>query len=290
MQSSAKTTYRLPADARIGRVVLRVADLERSIDYYGLVIGLALLRREGDRAELGVEDTDTVLVELRAVPESRPVGPHGHLGLFHFAVLLPTRTDLGRFVRHAHSLGEHLGAADHGVSEALYLTDPDGHGVEVYADRPSSAWKHVNGEVLMSTDSLDIANLVKLGVDRAWAGAPEGTTIGHVHLRVANIAQAEAFYHELLGFDRTVWSYPGALFMSAGGYHHHLAVNTWSPGAVAPGPDDARLLQWELVVPADDAATVLANMRESGSVLPAGTDGGIVLDPWGTAVRIVAED
>ncbi len=278
--------YRLPASAHIGRVTLRVADLARSVAWYERTIGLVRLAHDGNRAAMGIAATSTELVVLDEVRGSNPVPRRGQLGLYHFAVLLPTRSDLGRFVRHVRSLGEHVGAADHAVSEALYLTDPDGHGVEVYADRPASAWKHVNGQVAMSTESLDLAELMEAGGDEAWKGAPRGTMIGHVHLRVGDIARAEAFYHRALGFDRTVWSYPGALFLAAGGYHHHVGVNAWNPGALVPGPDDARLLEWELIVPTDDASAILTNVLRSGGTVSAASAGGIALDPWGTAVRI----
>lgn len=282
------SSHRLPASARIGRITLRVADLSRSIGWYQRTIGLTIIRQESHRAVLGVAATGAELVVLDEVGGSNPVPRRGQLGLYHFAVLLPARADLGRFARHVGSLGEHIGAADHVVSEALYLTDPDGHGVEVYSDRPASTWKYVNGQVEMSTASLDLAALIGAAGEQMWKGAPPGTMIGHVHLRVGDITRANTFYHQTLGFDRMVWDYPGALFLAAGGYHHHVGLNAWSPGALPPGPDDARLLEWELVVPADDAAVILTNVLRSGGTASAELAGGIVLDPWGTAVRISA--
>ena len=138
--------------------------------------------------------------------------------------------------------------ADHAVSEALYLTDPDGLGIEVYADRPRASWTYRGDELVMTTEPLDIGGLITAGEGSDWGGAPDGTTMGHVHLHVGDLARAEAFYHRALGFDKTVWSYPGALFFSAGGYHHHLGTNIWSPGPSARA-DEAKLLEWELVVP-----------------------------------------
>lgn len=281
--------YRLPGSAHIGRVTLRVADLGRSVAWYERTLGLVPVPMDGHRATMGVAATANELVVLDEVPGSNPVARRGQLGLYHFAILLPSRADLGRLVRHLRSIGERIGAADHEVSEALYLTDPDGHGVEVYADRPASTWKHVNGQLAMSTESLDLAELIEAGGADAWTGAPPGTTIGHVHLRVANIARAEAFYHHTLGFDRTVWSYPGALFLAAGGYHHHVGLNTWSPAALPPGPDDARLLEWELIVPADAASAIFTNVQRAGGEVRTESHGGIALDPWGTAVRISPE-
>jgi catechol 2,3-dioxygenase len=213
----------------------------------------------------------------------------GAFGLFHFAILLPDRSALGRFAAHLSSLGVRAGMADHLVSEALYLSDPDGLGIEVYADRPRASWQRRGRELAMTTDPLDIASVIAAGRDEVWTGAPEGTTMGHVHLHVGSLEQAEAFYHRSLGFDKTVWSYPGALFMSAGGYHHHLATNTWSAGPSASS-DEARLIEWELMVPAeDDVAAAAASLRASGYDVQARERGATVADPWGTQVHIRTE-
>jgi catechol 2,3-dioxygenase len=208
----------------------------------------------------------------------------GRLGLYHFAILLPDRSALGRFLRHLGELGERAGMADHLVSEALYLSDPDGLGIEVYADRPRASWQQHDGQLVMATESLDTAGLLGAAGPEPWSGLPAGTAIGHVHLFVGDLDRAAAFYHAGLGLDKMVWSYPGALFLAAGGYHHHLGVNTWAAGAEPAGAEDARLLEWELVVPAErDAAEALASLREGGVTA---SDTGIVRDPWGTAVRV----
>ena len=157
-----------------------------------------------------------------------PVPRRGRFGLYHFALLLPDRAALGRFAAHVLRLGLRPGMADHAVSEALYLSDPDGLGIEVYADRPRTSWTYRGDELVMTTEPLDIAGLITAGQGDEWRGAPEGTSMGHVHLHVGDLARAEAFYHRALGFDKKVWSYPGALFFSAGGYHHHLGTNIWS--------------------------------------------------------------
>ena len=189
------------------------------------------------------------LVELRERRGARPAG-RGRLGLFHFAILLPDRPALGRFVQHLADLGVHAGAGDHLVSEAFYLTDPDGLGIEVYADRPRESWRRNGRELLMATDPVDVAAVVAAGGDVTWTGMPEGTTMGHVHLHVGDLALASRFYSEALGLDRMVWSYPGALFLAAGGYHHHLGTNVWAgSGARAPEADQAQLLEWTLELP-----------------------------------------
>src|SRR5688572_3651434 len=178
--------YRLPDTTRLGPVRLQVADLGRSLDYYQRVLGLRLLDG-GSQALLGAEGEEDPLVVLREHPGVRPVPRSGLLGLYHFAILLPDRQGLGRFVAHLGTLGEHAGSADHAVSEALYLTDPDGLGIEVYADRPRSQWQHHDRQLYMTTDRLDIRSLLAAGGDRAWTGMPAGTTMGHVHLHVGDL-------------------------------------------------------------------------------------------------------
>jgi catechol 2,3-dioxygenase len=178
--------------------------------------------------------------------------------------------------------------ADHAVSEALYLSDPDGLGIEVYADRPRSTWRHDARQLYMTTEPLDVASVMKAGEGRTWDGMPPGTVMGHVHLHVGDLDEAAAFYHRGLGFDQVVWDYPGALFMSAGGYHHHLGTNTWSSGAPA-AEDQARLLSWEIVVPPADAAAAAHSLTSRGYAVARTADGAHANDPWGTTVRIAGE-
>jgi catechol 2,3-dioxygenase len=283
--------YRLPGDISLGRVRLQVADLERSLDYYQRVVGLRVLRRSGPDAALGAQVGDAVLVELHERPGAVPVPRRGRLGLYHFAILLPDRAALGRFVTHLSEVGEQAGASDHRVSEALYLQDPDGLGIEVYADRPRGTWRVENRQIVMATDPLDLADLVRAAGGERWSGMPAGTTLGHVHLYVGDLAEAAAFYHQGLGLDKMVWSYPGALFLAAGGYHHHLGVNTWAAGAAPAGDDDARLLEWEIVVPTPgDAPAALASLSAAGYAVAGEAAGGVVRDPWGTALRIRSAD
>jgi catechol 2,3-dioxygenase len=281
--------YRLPDATRLGPVRLQVADLGRSLDYYQRVLGLHLLDHNAGQAALAAEGEEEPLVALHERRGVRPVPRSGLLGLYHFAILLPDRHALGRFVAHLGNLGERAGSAEHGVSEALYLTDPDGLGIEVYADRPRSQWQHHNRQLYMTTDRLDIRGLLAAGGDRAWSGMPSGTTMGHVHLHVGDLDRAEAFYHRALGFDKVVWSYPGALFLSAGGYHHHLGSNTWSSGPPASA-EDARLLEWTIVLPgAADVAAAAGSLRATGYEAGESGDEVVAADPWGTAVRLTNE-
>ena len=284
--------YRLPAAARLGAVRLQVADLARSLEWYRRVLGLEPLDgdlpdREARVARLVVPGGDSPLVELRERPGAAPVPRRGRLGLYHYAILLPDRPALGRFLRHLSEISERAGMSDHFVSEALYLTDPDGLGIEVYADRPRSAWRSEDRQLTMTTIPLDVEALLRAAGGGRWSGMPSGAALGHVHLYVADLERAAAFYHAGLGLDKTVWSYPGALFLSAGGYHHHLGVNTWATGAVPAGSDEARLLEWEVVVPSfRDAADAIASIASAGGAVEPSADGGVARDPWGTAVRV----
>jgi catechol 2,3-dioxygenase len=286
--------YRLPAETRLGPVRLQIADLERSLEYYERVLGFRIVERATDRASLAAHDDDTVLIELRERRDARQVPRRGRLGLYHFAILLPNRAALGRFLAHLAEIGQYAGMSDHLVSEALYLTDPDGLGIEVYADRPRSEWKHQDRQLTMATNPLDVPNLIAAANGERWTGMPAGTVVGHVHLYVADIDQAASFYHEGLGLDKMVWNYPGALFMSAGGYHHHLGTNTWAAGAPRAEDNDARLLEWTVLVPSpEDAAAAAGSIASAGYDVEESNkeDGGgstswVATDPWGTKVRL----
>ena len=283
--------YRLPETTRLGPVRLRIADLERSAAFYQQVLGLRVVQRDATRATLVAQGGDRALVELHQHPGARPARHQGRLGLYHFAILLPERAALGRFLGHLMDLGVAPGAADHLVSEALYLYDPDGLGIEVYADRPRAAWRRVGGELMMSTDPLDMDDLLRAAAGAPWSGMPPGTVMGHVHLQVGDLDAASAFFSGALGFDRTVWSYPGALFLSAGGYHHHLGANTWAGSrATPPAGDEAQLLEWTLELPDTAAVAAAAASLSAGGYSAEPGDGGdlLVRDPWGTPLRLRA--
>jgi catechol 2,3-dioxygenase len=279
---------RLPDATHVGAAKLQVASLDRSLRYYRDFLGFAQIEQSAGFASLGAHDGERVLLELHEKPGAAPVPRRGRLGLFHFAILLPDRPALGRFAGHLARMGAPAGSSDHLVSEAIYLQDPDGLGIEVYADRPRSAWQRLpGGEVAMATEPLDVASLLRAAGDAPWTGMPQGTVIGHLHLHVGDLGEAERFYHETLGLEVMVRGYPGALFLAAGGYHHHLGVNTWAAQAQPAGPDDARLLEWELVLPGRaDVEAALGRFRDAGVAV---ADDGVVRDPWGTALRLRAE-
>lgn len=281
--------YRLPDATRLGAVRLQVSSLDRSIGWYERVLGMRLIGRDATQASLGARGSDAPLVELRERAGVAPVPRRGRLGLYHYAILLPDRASLGRFIAHLAESGERAGMSDHFVSEAVYLTDPDGLGIEVYADRPRSAWRADGGQLAMATEPLDADDLVVAGGGVPWSGMPAGTVVGHVHLHVGDLGEGERFYHRALGLDKVVWGYPGALFLSAGGYHHHLGTNTWARGAEPASDADARLLEWEIVLPSrDDVAAAANSLRTEGYRVLA--DGNDVLtdDPWGTRLRLRA--
>ncbi|HEU4721836.1 MAG TPA: VOC family protein [Gemmatimonadaceae bacterium] len=287
---SGKSPVSLPDAIRLGQVRLQVSDLAQSLEYYTSVLGLTPRETGAGSAALYVADGASPLVELVERRGIAPVRANSRLGLYHFAILLPDRAALGRFLAHLVRTGTRLGASDHLVSEALYLRDPDGLGIEVYADRPRSTWRVVNGELAMATEPLDTAGVLAAGQDAPWGGMPAGTVMGHVHLHVGDIDLASRFYHETIGLDRMVWSYPGALFLAAGGYHHHLGVNTWAGRAASASDDDARLLDWRIVLPTDAHARVVAERVEAaGYRIVRDREGWLASDPWGIDLRLVAD-
>jgi len=284
----ARLGARLPAATRLGRVVLQVAVLERSVEFYRTVLGLEVCSRTDGGAELGVAGEEP-LIELRERPGVSPLPRSGRIGLFHFAILLPDRSSLGRFVSHLAEQGIPSGSSDHRVSEAVYLHDPDGLGIEVYADRPREDWVRVGGELLMTSEPLDLGDLRRAAGGERWRGMPAGASIGHIHLHVGDLERAGAFYDQGLGLDRVVWSYPGALFLSAGGYHHHLGVNTWAASATVAAMDDARLLEWWMVVPdGNEVERVRSSLQAGGWQVDVSREGSLLVrDPWGTTLRVL---
>ena len=250
----------IASDTRMGLVELSVSDLDRSLAYWQDAIGLRVLSREDGTAELGA---DTPLLRFVEEPGARPA--QGFTGLFHVALLVPDRPSLGRFL--AHAVRDQIpltGLSDHRVSEAIYLRDPDYHGIEVYADRPRELWEGNVGTV-MTTIPLDTASLLAEAGDAEFAGLPDGTTVGHVHLCVRDVDETIGFYRDKLGMGLTAHLGDQTAFLSAGGYHHHLAGNTWETLGAEPAPEGtARLLRFTVVLP-DDAEVERVAERIGGT-------------------------
>jgi catechol 2,3-dioxygenase len=281
------TGARIDPGTAIGTVRLTVADLARSRSFYEQALGLEPSELDDGGLALG-RSGEHPLIELHGDSAAPRLNRYA-TGLYHLAVLVPTRRDLAlALARLAEARWPLDGASDHLVSEALYLSDPDGNGIEIYRDRPRYEWRRTAGGLEMATLPLDLTNLLGelTGPSTPQPTVPAGTRIGHVHLQVADIGEAEAFYHGLLGFDVMVRGYPGALFVSAGGYHHHVGLNTWhSAGASAPAAGSIGLRSFEVELP--DAANrdrLLARVQESGLRIEPAVGGGIVRDPSGNAV------
>lgn len=271
----------------VGTVHLTVAELGRSLDYYERAIGLQVLERFDGRAALGANGRE--LLVLVEEPGARPAS--AHTGLYHFALLVPRRKDLARWLAHAARDGVPLvGLSDHFVSEALYLSDPDRHGIEIYWDRPREVWE---GQVAdrMTTLPLDVDSLLgELADPRSepFDGLPPGTVMGHVHLKVSGIPETLAFYRDTLGFALMARLGPYAAFLSAGGYHHHIGTNTWeSAGASPPPPGTAALRHATIVLPDDqERSRVLDRVRDTGRAPEDSASGPIVRDPSGNGLAL----
>lgn len=291
----------LPASTTVGAVSLTVAELDRSLDYYTHAIGLRVLSRSRERVSLGAGSRE--LLSLVEEPGARPA--RGHTGLYHFALVVPERVDLARWLEHA--ARDHVrlvGLSDHFVSEALYLSDPDQHGIEIYWDRPRAVWE---GQVAqrMTTLPLDVNALLReldgqpSGPSEAtYPGLPERTSMGHVHLRVADIPKTLAFYRDLLGFALMAQLGRDAAFLSAGGYHHRIGANTWESAGASPAPAGTAALRHATIVLPDAQARdrVLDRVRASGGQveggqvergqLEDGPGGPVIRDPSGNALML----
>jgi catechol 2,3-dioxygenase len=269
----------------VGPVHLTVTDLDRSLEYYGGAIGLDVRDRSNGRAALGTADR-----ELLVLVENAGAGPaYGYTGLYHFALLLPERVELARWLAHASRDGVPLvGLSDHFVSEAIYLSDPDGHGIEIYWDRPREVW---DGQVFerMTTLPLDVGSLLGELADppsEPFERLPQGTVMGHVHLKVASIADAVAFYRDIVGFELMAQLGEQAAFLAAGGYHHHIGANTWESAGRPPAPDGTAALRHATIVLPDAAERdrVLDRLRQADHTVEEGADGPRVRDPSGNVV------
>ncbi|WP_135553544.1 VOC family protein [Paenibacillus cymbidii] len=276
-------------DSRIGNVYLRVSNLERSLRFYTEVVGMRVLEEGNGAAILGAEDGRRLLrlreVEHAIVPPRRSAA-----GLYHFAILLPDRKSLGLVLRHLLAAGVHVGHSDHLVSEALYIADPDNNGIELYADRPQHLWRRdAKGEYAMALDPIDKEGLLREAGDTPWSGLPAGTTIGHIHLHVSDLAAAQRFYHDVLGFNIMGHMADSALFIAAGDYHHHIGLNIWAGQGAQLAPDNATGLdRFEIVVPDKTALDeIVFRLQQAGIPFEAAPDTLALHDSSGIALQIM---
>jgi len=278
-------------DTHVGMLSLTVSDMERSLRFYGDEIGFEILTAEGDTAVLGVAGVPVLTLTERAGASEWPRGGQSYTGLYHFAILLPTRSDLGAWVKHWLDRGHPIGQGDHLVSEALYLEDPDGHGIEMYRDRPRDSWQWDNGRVRMAADPVDIEGMINEAEreGKVFTKLPAGTRLGHMHLQVGDIPEAARFYTKILGFD-LVAEMPTALFVSAGGYHHHIGMNVWHSRGAGQAPDNSvRLNFFTIHLPSTEALQEVLQRVEAAGVSYTRSDDGtaVIDDPWGNRALLV---
>ncbi|WP_078381716.1 VOC family protein [Sutcliffiella halmapala] len=271
----------------VGEVVLKVEDLIRSITFYQEMIGFSILEQTGRKATL-TADGKTPLLTIEQPTEVIQKQPRT-TGLYHFALLLPSQADLGRVIQHLIDKRYPIqGASDHLVSEALYLADPDGNGIEIYADRPSTTWDWNNKEVVMSSEPLDIQNLLVKAQGVAFDGLPKATLMGHIHLHVSELEKTEEFYCKGLGFNLVNRYGRQALFISTGNYHHHIGLNTWNgQGAPRPAKDSVGLKSFTLIFPNEEARKIRIKQLESLKAIIVEENGFIFTeDPSGNRIRL----
>ncbi len=281
--------FQLAADTHIGYARLRVADLNRSLGFYRDQLGLTEIRRDGDTSYLSADGSEPAIIILTEDPDAPPK-PRRSTGLYHVAIRLPSRKALAETFRQlVVKQVPFSGFSDHLVSEALYLPDPDDNGLELYRDRPREEWRMSNGAVAMDTLPLDLDDLLGEAGDEPYTGIDPATDIGHIHLHVSSLPRAEAFYVDLLGFDAMQRSYPGALFVAAGGYHHHIGLNTWA-GTTPPPADAIGLVAYSVVIPGAEAfAGVVERANEAGIPVTSRDGRTFVSDQDGNSIELVQE-
>ncbi|RLQ93602.1 VOC family protein [Falsibacillus albus] len=273
----------------VSQVNLKVQNLERSIVFYKEVIGFKVLEQSSSSATLSA-DGKTALLSLEQ-PDHVVPKQGRTTGLYHFALLLPQRTDLARIVQHFRANGVQFGSSDHLVSEALYLSDPDGNGIEIYVDREPAEWSWSNGEVEMTVDPLNFIDLLALVTQQSWNGLPSETVMGHIHLHVSELEKTEEFYIRGLGFEVVNRFGTQALFISDGKYHHHIGLNTWNGvGAPTPHANSAGLESFTLMLSSEEKKSkIIAQLRGIGAAVKEESGSIVTTDPSGNRIRLAAQ-
>lgn len=268
----------------VEEVNIKVSNLSNSLDFYQQIMGFQILEQT-DRKAVLTTDGKRPLVTLEQPIDAIPKGRTS--GLYHYAILLPSRADLSVFLRHLLENRVQFGAADHYVSEALYINDPDGNGIEIYRDRPDSEWTWKGDLVEMATEQLDGEGILAES-DAPWTGLPEGTIMGHIHLHVGDLKKAEEFYTKGLGFE-VVSYYPQAAFLSTGGYHHHIAINTWQGVGAPTPPQNSVGLNWYSIVydNAEARDQVIQQLQALGASVETENDYYVTHDPAGNQIRLL---
>lgn len=280
-------SFQLDPTTNLGTVALKVSNIERSIAFYEKVIGLQAINVTDHKASLSANGKD-ILLELEEVSEQYEGSHRGHTGLYHFALLLPTRKALGNILKHFVQLNIGVGQADHLVSEALYLSDPDHNGIEIYRDRPRSQWQYdSNNTVKMATDPIDWEGILAEADDRPFTALDENTVMGHIHLHVSDLNVAYRYYCELLGFSlESDWSANGALFIGAGGYHHHIGLNIWNGRGGTPLPANATgIKEYSIYLrDAEERETIVQRLKQAGHHVEARGEHYYTIDPFGIGI------
>jgi catechol 2,3-dioxygenase len=285
-------SYSIHANTVLGQLKLKVSNLERSIQFYRDVVGFQVINQEAGTARLTVDGINTFLI-LEEIPNAATVPRRSAAGLYHFAILVPTREQLGLSLRTLIKSGIHIGQGDHLVSEALYFEDPDSNGIEIYCDRPRSEWKKdTEGNYIMGSDPVDIEGLLKLAGDKPWTRLSAETILGHIHLHVSMLPESRVFYCDILGFDMVadLSKRMGAYFISAGGYHHHIGMNIWAGvGAPQPPANGTGLAYFSIVLPSNEELIyTLEKLRNANVPVTEQDDNWLVKDPSGIEIRLTA--
>ncbi|MEC0123753.1 VOC family protein [Paenibacillus pabuli] len=283
------STYQIPATTHLGEVSLRISNLERSIQFYTQIVGLKVLERSEKVATMTADGVHTLL-RLVELTDAVTMPVRSTSGLYHFAILLPDRKSLGLALRNLAESGIEIGQGDHLVSEAFYISDPDQNGIEIYADRARDTWKRdADNNYIMSSDPVDVESLFALAANEPWQGLPAGTIIGHVHFHVRSLEESRRFYTGVLGFDIVGnFANMSALFVSAGGYHHHIGLNIWAGNGAPVNPDNATGIDYFTILYSgnEQLEQAVEQLRQSGATLEQQGGSWFTVDPQNIRIRL----